>query len=433
MTSEANSIPECASPEALSRCVEDLRAQVAQGTAAVNLPAMLTGISAGLSRLTDEHRGMAEELLGVYEQLGIVFDVTRRLPEIHTEEEVVARFVETLGTTFRGSRVCALKRPSDGAWSFNDTREPVPAWLSGLLEGSVGNHRVDVRKIDGTGEGEGVVEAMVAPMFCGDKFVCSLALLRGDDVQEFRASDMLLVEALVTFCGDLVANHRLVRELRETSVSMVRALVCAVDQKDEYTSNHSVRVGFYSTMLGRLVGLSPEDLQMLQWSALLHDVGKIGIRDDVLKKEGKLTKEEFEHIKEHPLRSYEVVREIPQLEKAVAGTLHHHEHYDGTGYPHGLKGENIPLQARIVQIGDVFDALTSNRSYRKAFGWERALSILEEESGTTVDPHLQKVFDRHIRSLIGDDESNWKKLIERADGFASSAESLSQFDAKEMS
>ncbi len=430
MTSEANSIPVCARPEELFRCLEDLRAQIAQGTAPVDSPAILASISAGLHRLTDEHSGMAEELLGVYEQLGIVFEVTRRLPEIHTEEEVVARFVETLGTTFRGSRVRALRRPSDGAWSFSDASDPAPAWLSGLLEESLRLRRVDVRTIDD--KGEGVVEAMVAPMFCGDKFVCSLALLRSDDTHPFRACDMLLVEALVTFCGDLVSNHRLVRELRETSVSMVRALVCAVDQKDEYTSNHSVRVGFYSTMLGRLVGLSPEDLQMLQWSALLHDVGKIGIRDDVLKKEGKLTPAEFEHIKEHPLRSCQVVREIPQLEKAVAGTLHHHEHYDGKGYPHGLAGENIPLQARIVQIGDVFDALTSNRSYRSAFGWERALSILEEESGTTVDPHLQKVFDRHIRSLIDDDESNWKKLVERADGFAASADSLSQFDAKEM-
>lgn len=139
---------------------------------------------------------------------------------------------------------------------------------------------------------------------------------------------------------------------------------------------------------------------MLQWASLLHDVGKIGIRDNVLKKEGKLTPEEFGHIREHPVRSHKVVQEVPQLLQALDGILHHHERYDGSGYPSGLKGEQIPLQARIIQIADVFDALTSNRSYRKAFDWQRALEILQEEAGKTVDPRLQKTFDALIRETL---------------------------------
>lgn len=183
-------------------------------------------------------------------------------------------------------------------------------------------------------------------------------------------------------------------------MDLVRALVSAVDQKDQYTSGHSNRVGFYSRLLGVKLGLKDDDLQMLEWSALLHDVGKIGIRDDVLKKPGKLTKEEFEHIKEHPVRSYEVVRQIPQLKGALAGVRHHHERLDGSGYPDGLAGDEIPLQARIVLVADIFDSLTTTRSYRKAFSWEKALEILHEEAGSVGDPKLVELFDAIIRDEV---------------------------------
>jgi len=152
---------------------------------------------------------------------------------------------------------------------------------------------------------------------------------------------------------------------------------------------------------------------------LLHDVGKIGIRDDVLNKQGKLTPEEFEHIKEHPERSYRVVQQVPQLAKALDGILYHHERYDGGGYPAGLKGEAIPLQARIIQIADVFDALTSSRSYRPAYSWEKALSIMAQEAGMAVDPRLQKVFDGYIRQAMQAGPDAWEKLVQRANEFTS--------------
>jgi HD-GYP domain-containing protein (c-di-GMP phosphodiesterase class II) len=204
---------------------------------------------------------------------------------------------------------------------------------------------------------------------------------------------------------------------------MVRSLVSAVDQKDQYTCGHSLRVGYHATTLGRLLNLPEVELQMLQWSALLHDVGKIGIRDEVLNKQGKLTPDEFQHIKEHPGKSYRVVQQVPQLAAALDGILHHHERYDGTGYPSGLSGEEIPLQARIIQIADVFDALTSSRSYRPAYDWKEALDIMRSEAGKTVDPHLQTVFDQHIRSVLEGDPAAWQRLIEKANHFASAFES----------
>jgi len=278
---------------------------------------------------------------------------------------------------------------------------------------------------------DAISEVMIAPVISGDVLVCALVLLRPQPSPKFRASEMMLIESLTTFCGDLIRSHRPVGELREMSLAMVRALVNAVDQKDEYTCGHSLRVAYYATTLGQRLGLGELELQMLQWASLLHDVGKIGIRDSVLKKEGKLTPEEFGHIKEHPVRSHKVVQEVPQLLQALDGILHHHERYDGSGYPSGLKGEQIPLQARIIQIADVFDALTSNRSYRKAFDWQRALDILQEEAGKTVDPRLQKTFDTLIRETLDSSEARepegvigilghstaWERMLERANRF----------------
>jgi HD-GYP domain-containing protein (c-di-GMP phosphodiesterase class II) len=161
---------------------------------------------------------------------------------------------------------------------------------------------------------------------------------------------------------------------------------------------------------------------MLQWSALLHDVGKIGIRDNVLKKAGALTREEFDHIKEHPVRSHKLVKDVPQLLTALDGVLHHHERFDGNGYPSGLSGENIPLQARIIQVADIFDALTSDRAYRPAYDWQEALDIMESEAGETIDPQLQKTFDHLIREALQDDAHGWAKIVRRAGHFTLDSE-----------
>jgi HD-GYP domain-containing protein (c-di-GMP phosphodiesterase class II) len=263
-------------------------------------------------------------------------------------------------------------------------------------------------------------EVLAGPIYSGDSLVCEIVFVRGRAAPAFRSGEMLLVDSLTTFCGDLIRSRRLLRELRLMSVAMVRALVNAVDQKDEYTCGHSLRVAFYSDMLGRRLNLAPADLQMLQWSALLHDVGKIGIRDSVLKKEGKLTDDEFEHIREHPVRSYRIVQEIPQLARALDGILYHHERYDGSGYPTGLAGDRIPLQARIIQIGDVFDALTSNRSYRRAYSWKAALEIMARDAGKAIDPDLQALFEALIRHELSGATDAWDRLTRRANQFTPS-------------
>ncbi len=394
-------------------------------------------VSSAFDQIVAEHQGMADELLCVYEQLGIIFEVTRKLPTVRSEEEVIGLFWDSLQRSFTGRDVFVAHTRSPDEWTrmrrVGDEKpdgEPLDGKISAALRKVCRGPRARtlVAKLqdlhpESTAAGNGSV--LIGPVYSGDLLVCALVIFRSaiprsaGSLPEFRASDMSLVESLATFCGDLIRNHRLVREMREMSIAMVRSLVSAVDQKDQYTCGHSLRLSHYATKLGRLLKLPDIELQMLQWGALLHDVGKIGIRDEVLNKTGKLTPEEFEHIKEHPGKSYQVVQQVPQLADALDGILYHHERFDGSGYPKGLKGEEIPLQARIIQIADVFDALTSSRSYRPAYDWQRALEILEEEAGKAVDPRLQKLFDQHIRQKMQSEPRAWEKMVERANQFAS--------------
>jgi GAF domain-containing protein len=405
--------------------LEQLCAETARDHAPPELVGVLDHISKQVRSVMAEHAGMAEELLAIYEQLGIVFEVTRRLPELRNEHEVIDLFLRNLRSTFSRCTISTATCDEAGVWMLEEPRRPAAAWLNDLLDDAQSARSTQARLVP-AGSGTETVEALAGPLSVRGVLVCAVVLERRADSREFQASEMLLIDSLLTFCGDLISNHRLLQELRELSVSTIRALVSAVDQKDPYTSGHSVRVGFYATELGRRIGLTGEDLQMLQWSALLHDVGKIGIRDEVLKKEGKLTEAEFEHIKEHPVRSFQVVRQIPPLAKALDGALYHHEKFNGRGYPEGLSGQQIPLQARIIQVADIFDALTSNRSYRAAFGWQKALAILAEECGTTVDPVLGAAFQPLLTELIGDEPDGFAKLTARAEQFASNTDSLLQ-------
>ena len=396
-----------------------LRAALPQAKSALELLPSLDLLEKALDRVLIEHEGMSQELISVYEQLGIVFEVSSRLSAVRGERKVVELFLDSLSRSFHRLTVWMAELSPDGIWEALDRSRAITPWLSDCLDRAIRSQRVLVETIRPDQGDNSIDEIMVGPVFAGDAFVCSIVLMRGLDasVPAFAASDMGLLQSLITFCGDLIRKKRLVGELHAMSIALIRALVNAVDQKDEYTSGHSLRVAYFATLLGRELQLPERDLQMLQWSALMHDVGKIGIRDDVLKKTGKLTDEEFAHMKEHPVRSHRVVQQVPQLADALPGILHHHERYDGTGYPQGLAGENIPRQARIIQIADVFDALTSTRSYRAAFPWTKALGIMQEEAGKTLDPQLQQLFDAIMRRRLAGADCAWDQLVSEANRF----------------
>lgn len=183
---------------------------------------------------------------------------------------------------------------------------------------------------------------------------------------------------------------------------MIYTLATAIEAKDPYTQGHCDRVANYAVAIGRRYGLSPRELRHLHKGAFLHDVGKIGVRDAVLLKEGPLTQSEYEHIKEHPTIGARILRNLPSAGGIVPTVLYHHERWDGRGYPDGLIEEETPLLARIVSVADAFDAMTTTRCYRPALTCERALEILETYAGTQWDPEVVVVFLAVIRERIAE-------------------------------
>jgi putative nucleotidyltransferase with HDIG domain len=208
----------------------------------------------------------------------------------------------------------------------------------------------------------------------------------------FSQEDLTLLQALAHQSAIAIQNAQLFMDLQESFVSTVRALAQAVDAKDSYTAGHSTRVTDYSVIIAEELGLGPDDLRRVRLAGLLHDVGKIGIRDSVLGKPGALNDEEFAVMKSHPTVGAAILKPVNQLAEVVPGVLHHHERFDGRGYPDGLRADEIPLMGRIIGVADAFDAMTSDRVYRPRLSDEVALAELKKHSGTQFDSKMVKAF-----------------------------------------
>src|SRR5438067_10127745 len=199
--------------------------------------------------------------------------------------------------------------------------------------------------------------------------------------------------------------ERLVADLKRAAdenltlfLSSIQMLAGAVDEKDPYTRGHSDRVTRYSVLLATELGLPKEEIEKIRIAAQLHDVGKIGIEDRILKKPGKLTAEEFEIMKTHTTRGANILRPVSQLKEMIPGIELHHESLDGRGYPHGLKGDEVPMLPRIIMVADCFDAMTTNRPYQAAMDPEYVVRIINSLVNTKFDPRvvaaLTTVFER---------------------------------------
>jgi len=222
----------------------------------------------------------------------------------------------------------------------------------------------------------------------------SQAIARGDFSQRVHLKTRTEIGELATTFNTMQEEleqyvEKLKRAAEENKTLFMRSiqmLAGAVDEKDPYTKGHSDRVTKYSEMIAREMGMDPGFLEILRVSAQLHDVGKIGIEDRILKKPGALTPEEFEIMKTHTTKGANILRPVPQLVEMLPGIELHHEALDGRGYPYGLKGDDIPPLARVIAVADTFDALTTNRPYQKAHDSEEALRIIQNASGKRLDP-----------------------------------------------
>ncbi len=196
--------------------------------------------------------------------------------------------------------------------------------------------------------------------------------------------------------GDSIANllerTRAEENLLKAYDTTLEGWAKALELRDKETEDHSRRVVELTITLAKAMGIEEEELHHIRRGAILHDIGKMGIPDEILRKRGKLTISERKVIEQHPVYSYELLSSIPFLEKALDVPYCHHEHWDGSGYPRGLKGEEIPVAARIFSVVDVWDAICSDRPYSKAWPREKAIQYLKEESGKYFDPECVSVF-----------------------------------------
>jgi HD-GYP domain-containing protein (c-di-GMP phosphodiesterase class II) len=204
--------------------------------------------------------------------------------------------------------------------------------------------------------------------------------------------DIQLIEAAAGYINAFSDNVALYEDQHSLFMGTVQALTAAIDAKDRYTFGHSERVAHLASTLALHIGLTREQAERVRIAGLVHDVGKIGVPEAVLCKTGKLLPEEFEAIKRHPEIGHTILRDIALLEDVLPGVLHHHERFDGKGYPHGLVGDKIPHMARLLAVADTFDAMSSTRSYRAAMPRERVRTEIENCAGTQFDPELARAF-----------------------------------------
>ncbi|MFP4106462.1 MAG: HD domain-containing phosphohydrolase [Phycisphaerae bacterium] len=243
---------------------------------------------------------------------------------------------------------------------------------------------------EGSGLGNKVQNLIAAPL-TKDKEVIGLLVGLNKHDGDFDSVDLKLINSIANQSAVFLTNNRLYADLEDLLMGVLHALTSSIDAKDPYTSGHSQRVAELSRKISEKLGLPEAKIERIYLCGLLHDIGKIGVPEAVLCKPGRLTDEEYEIIKRHPRTGERILAGIRQLEDIVPGVVSHHERYDGRGYPDGLHGQEIPLEGRIVGLADVFDAMSSDRTYRRALPLEKITEEIERCAGTQFDPNIAKV------------------------------------------
>jgi len=214
----------------------------------------------------------------------------------------------------------------------------------------------------------------------------------------FDDEDRDVLCALANQVGTAIENANLYSELKETFYGTAQALAETIEKRDPYTGGHTQRVMNYSLEIGKIMGLNDAEMEELKLAAILHDIGKIGVRDNILLKNDRLDREEAMQMNRHTEYGAEILEHVKKLQYIIPGVRNHHEKYDGTGYPDKLKGEAIPMLARIIAVADTYDAMTTDRPYRKALSTQTAIDELIKFSGVQFDGEVAKCFIRYLET-----------------------------------
>lgn len=303
---------------------------------------------------------------------------------IDEEEEIIkCRFATGPGAeTFKGFAM-SLSASSIVGTSVSSKRSII-----------INDARNDPRRARSADQWTGLVtrSLMTVPLVLKDKSIGAIQAVNKRGGQLFTQEDLDLFRAIADHAALAVNNAQLVTELQNSYDLTLDALSAALDLRDRETEGHSRRVVEYTARLAEQIGLDKEAIKSIRRGALIHDIGKIGVPDAVLHKPGLLDEEELKHIKRHPQAGYDMLVGIPYLREEIKIVICHQEKWDGTGYPFGLRGEEIALGARLFAIADTFDALTSDRPYRRGQSYEVARKLIEAESGKQFDPQAVAAF-----------------------------------------
>ena len=388
----------CWSPEALLRISELVSANVVANDR--------------LERMEGEVDSLSLHLSTTYEEISLLYRLTQKLKISSKEDDLARLAVEWLSEVVPAeSLVIQLVPTSPLSTVTLDARtEPLLITYGPQLVDCDGFTRLVeqlglnetlrpcVTNQPFTGKVDwafpNIMELIVVPLCEGSNVFGWLAAFNHSAGGEFGTVEASLLSSVGAILGIHSGNTDLYRQQADFLAGMVRALTSAIDAKDPYTCGHSDRVARVAMRLAEEVGLSAEEINTIYLSGLLHDVGKIGIDDNVLRKPGALTAAEYEHIKTHAEIGHRILRDIKKLDPVLPVVLHHHEQWDGKGYPHGLKGEETPLLARIVAVADAFDAMGSDRPYRQGMPEENLDAILRAGAGKQWDALVVDAFFR---------------------------------------
>jgi len=243
---------------------------------------------------------------------------------------------------------------------------------------------------------QGYRSLLVVPLLAKGELLGALAV-SSRHAAYYLPEQLTLTKQVANQIAIALSNTGLIKQLQETLLGTVKSLVAAIDAKSPWTKGHSERVSQIAVTIGKELKLTNEQLYQLQLAALFHDVGKIGTYDVVLDKPAALTEKERELVEKHPYKTYQILALLPQFKEIAKAAFHHHERWDGQGYPNKLAGEKIPFFARIIAVADIYDAMASKRPYRQALSKDKIIRVLQKEAGRQFDPDIAALFTELLK------------------------------------
>jgi len=334
---------------------------------------------------------------------------------IHQEidtQKILSRIVEVVDSLFAPDRTFVIlldknkeltpavfksrERGRGGRISYTIVRKVVDERTALLTQDAISDERFKAGRSIVIG---GIRAAMCAPIATGEKVLGAIYADTVDRMHLFNNVDLELLSAVAKQAALALHRAQLMESVERAYHSTVRVMVAAVEAKDEYTKGHSERVTTYTLRLADRVGLTGKRLDILRLSALLHDIGKIGVPEHILNKPGRLSEEEFRVIRRHPEVSYRIINSIDSKDASEIARIarYHHERFDGKGYPDGVKGKQIPVFARLIAICDTYDAMTSHRPYRPPLPKERVIEEFQRGAGSQFDPAITTLMVRLLK------------------------------------